>query len=294
VRGEDLTTGLPPNLENGVPPPHGYAGLTWTPDSRWWGEIYTQIAARQSRLSTNDMAQPRIGASRTASAVRDYFNNGAVAAGLVSNGLLLATGENVNQVIARVIGPNASAVVPLYTYNPAFATLNVRAGWKVRGAASLTIILENLFDANYRVMGSGVDGAGFNVVVRFSTAFYLRVAVQEVTQRLAPTARGLPISPENPDGAWPVVSSDPWGLDRWWRRRGPPSRYVGNRFVGNWRFRDHRAWYRRRLLGSRSFLGRRLCLALRALDVRRPRRKRPGRSRGLKLVRKQGLLELSL
>ena len=98
VRGEDLTTGLPPNLENGVPPLHGYAGLTWTPGTRWWGEVYSQFAARQGRLSANDMAQPRIGATRTASAVRDYFNNGAVAAGLVSNGVLLATGENVNQV----------------------------------------------------------------------------------------------------------------------------------------------------------------------------------------------------
>jgi outer membrane receptor protein involved in Fe transport len=171
MRGEDLTTGQPPNLENGVPPLHGYAGLTWTPDARWWGEVYTQFAARQSRLSMNDMAQPRIGAARTASAVRDYFNNGAVAAGLVGNGLLLATGENVSQVIARVIGPDTSAVVPLYTYNPAFATFSLRAGWKLQRATSLTVILENLFDANYRVMGSGVDGPGFNVVVRFSTAF---------------------------------------------------------------------------------------------------------------------------
>jgi outer membrane receptor protein involved in Fe transport len=172
VRGEDLSTGLPPNLENGIPPLHGYMGLTWTPGNRWWGEVYTQFAARQSRLSANDMAQPRIGGARTAPAVRDYFNNGAVAAGLVSNGLLLATGENVNEVIARVIGPDASAVVPLYTYNPAFATLNLRAGWKLRGASSLTVILENLLDANYRVMGSGVDGPGLNVVVRFSTAVF--------------------------------------------------------------------------------------------------------------------------
>ena len=171
VRGEDLTTGLPPNLENGVPPLHGYAGLTWTPNARWWGEVYSQFAARQNRLSANDMAQPRIGGTRTASAVRDYFNNGAVAAGLVANGVLLATGENVNQVIARVIGPNPTSVVPLFTYNPAFATLNVRAGWKLRGATSLTVILENLLDANYRVMGSGVDGPGFNIVVRFSTSF---------------------------------------------------------------------------------------------------------------------------
>lgn len=172
VRGEDRTTGLPPNLENGVPPLHGYAGLTWTPGAQWWGEVYTQFAARQGRLSTNDMAQPRIGGSRTAAAVRDYFNNGAVAAGLVANGLLLATGENVNQVIARVIGPNTSAVVPLYTDNPAFATLNVRAGWKFSRATSLTVILENLLDANYRVMGSGVDGPGANLVVRLSTTVF--------------------------------------------------------------------------------------------------------------------------
>jgi outer membrane receptor protein involved in Fe transport len=171
VRGKDLTTGLPPNLENGVPPLHGYAGLTWTPSARWWGEVYTQCAARQSRLSGNDMAQPRIGAARTATAVRDYFNNGAVAAGLVRSGVLVATGESVNQVIARVIGPDTSAVVPLYAYNPAFATLNVRAGRKLARATSLTVILENLLDANYRVMGSGVDGAGFNIVVRVSIAF---------------------------------------------------------------------------------------------------------------------------
>jgi hemoglobin/transferrin/lactoferrin receptor protein len=172
VRGKDLTTGLPPNLENGVPPLHGYAGLTWTPGARWWGEIYSQFAARQSRLSANDMAQPRIGATRTASAVRDYFNNGAVAAGLVSDGVLLATAENVNQVVARVIGPNLSAAVPLYTYNPAFATLNLRGGWRLSKTASLTVILENLLDVNYRVMGSGVDGPGFNLVVRFSTAVF--------------------------------------------------------------------------------------------------------------------------
>ena len=95
-----------------------------------------------------------------------------MAAGLVSNGLLLTTGEKVNEVIARVIGPDAAAVVPLYAHNPAFATLNLRAGWKLRGATSLTVILENLLDANYRVMGSGVDGPGLNVVVRFSTAVF--------------------------------------------------------------------------------------------------------------------------
>jgi outer membrane receptor protein involved in Fe transport len=172
VRGEDLTTGLPPNLENGVPPLHGYAGLTWTPGTRWWGEVYSQFAARQGRLSANDMAQPRIGATRTASAVRDYFNNGAVAAGLVRNSVLLATGENVNQVIARVIGPDLSAAVPLYEYNPAFATLNLRGGWKLGKATSFTVILENLLDANYRVMGSGVDGPGFNLVIRFATAVF--------------------------------------------------------------------------------------------------------------------------
>ena len=164
--------GLPPNLENGIPPLHGYMGLTWTPGNRWWGEVYTQFAARQSRLSANDMAQPRIGGARTAPAVRDYFNNGAVAAGLVSDGLLRVTGENVNQVMARVIGPNLSAAVPLYIYNPAFATLNLRTGWKVRRAASLTVILENLLDANYRVMGSGVDGPGFNLVIRLSAAVF--------------------------------------------------------------------------------------------------------------------------
>ena len=54
----------------------------------------------------------------------------------------------------------------------ASATLNLRGGWRLSKTASLTVILENLLDVNYRVMGSGVDGPGFNLVVRFSTAVF--------------------------------------------------------------------------------------------------------------------------
>jgi hypothetical protein len=35
----------------------------------------------------------------------------------------------------------------------------------------VTLILENIFDKNYRTMGSGIDGPGTNAAVRYSFSF---------------------------------------------------------------------------------------------------------------------------
>jgi hypothetical protein len=106
---------------------------------------------------------------RTADEIRNFFNNGAVARGLVSQGVLSATGETADQVIVRVLGPSRLPS-PMYTAHPGFWTLNLRAGWR---AASWSTVLfaENLLDRNYRIMGSGVDAQGFNVGIRQSVTF---------------------------------------------------------------------------------------------------------------------------
>lgn len=169
VRGIDLDTQLPPAFENGIPPATGFLSLKWEPIGKpFWFEAYSNLAAVQNRFSDNDFQQSRIGAVRTRAEIINFFNNGAVARGLVGNGILLSTGETVEQVWLRVLGPDANARTPLFTKNPGFATFNLRGGYRLGENSTLTLILENIFDKNYRAMGSGVDAPGINAVIRYS------------------------------------------------------------------------------------------------------------------------------
>jgi hemoglobin/transferrin/lactoferrin receptor protein len=169
LRGTDLRTGLPPSLENGIPPATGFAGVKWE-RSRGWLELYSNFAAPQRRFSDNDLSQARIGGLRTREEIAGFFNGGAVARGLVRNGILLPTGETLSQVQLRLLGPGLQPNV-LFTKNPGFALLNLRGGFRIGERSSVMIILENIFDKNYRTMGSGIDGPGTNAAVRYSFSF---------------------------------------------------------------------------------------------------------------------------
>ncbi len=171
VRGTDLHTGAPPNLENGIPPLTGFVGVKWEPAGRpAWVELYSNFAAPQRRFSDNDISQARIGGLRTKEEIAGFFNGGAVPRGLVRNGILLPTGETLAQVQLRLLGPG---LLPnqLFTKNPGFALLNLRGGFRIGERSSITLILENIFDKNYRTMGSGIDGPGTNAAVRYSFSF---------------------------------------------------------------------------------------------------------------------------
>jgi outer membrane receptor protein involved in Fe transport len=171
VHGKDLRTGAPPNLENGIPPFTGFVGVKWErAGSPAWIEVYSNFAAAQRRFSDNDISQARIGGIRTREEIAGFFNGGAVARGLVRNGILLATGETLAQVQLRVLGPTLQPN-QLFTKNPGFALLNVRGGFHIGEHSSVTVILENIFDKNYRTMGSGIDGPGTNAAVRYSFSF---------------------------------------------------------------------------------------------------------------------------
>jgi outer membrane receptor protein involved in Fe transport len=171
VHGKDLRTGAQPNLENGIPPLTGFAGIKWErAGSPAWIEVYSNFAAAQRRFSENDISQARIGGLRTREEIAGFFNGGAVARGLVRNGILLPTGETLAQVQLRVLGPGLQPN-QLFTKNPGFALLNLRGGVRFGERSSVTVILENIFDKNYRTMGSGIDGPGTNVAVRYSFSF---------------------------------------------------------------------------------------------------------------------------
>jgi hemoglobin/transferrin/lactoferrin receptor protein len=171
IRGTDLRTGLPPSLENGIPPATGFVGIKWErAKSRGWLELYSNFAAPQRRFSDNDISQARIGGLRTREEIAGFFNGGAVARGLVRNGILLPTSETLAQVQLRVLGPTLQPN-QLFTKNPGFALLNLRGGFRIGERSSVTVILENIFDKNYRTMGSGIDGPGTNAAVRYSFSF---------------------------------------------------------------------------------------------------------------------------
>lgn len=164
VRGDDLETNRPPGLENGIPPLHGAAVLRWqAPQRRWWAQATILAAARQSRFSANDLAQARIGGFRTASEIANFFNNGAVARGLVREGRLVATGETLPQVVARVLGPAAATGAPLFTSQAGYVSVGAAAGLRLAERWTAIVAVDNLADTNYRVMGSGIDGPGRSV-----------------------------------------------------------------------------------------------------------------------------------
>ncbi len=171
VRGTDLRTGLPPNLENGIPPMTGFAGVKWERAGLpAWIEVYSNFAAPQRRFSENDFSQARIGGLRTREEIAGFFNGGAAPRGLVRNGILLPTGETLAQVQLRILGPGLQPNT-LFSKNAGFALFNVRGGFRIGERSSVTVILENIFDKNYRTMGSGIDGPGINAAVRYSYKF---------------------------------------------------------------------------------------------------------------------------
>jgi hypothetical protein len=74
-------------------------------------------------------------------------------------------------VVQRVIGSDPTARVLLFTTNPGFVTMNFRGGLRLSAKSDVVVILENALDKNYRVMGSGIDGSGINLMLRYSARF---------------------------------------------------------------------------------------------------------------------------
>jgi hemoglobin/transferrin/lactoferrin receptor protein len=176
IHAEDSETGLPPNIEGGTPAPGGFLKVRFTrADGRAWIEGGVRGAMEQTRLSTLDLEDRRTGATRSRTSIRNFFLNGATARGYVGPGadglfgsaddVLLATGETVSAIQARVLGTANSA--PLYTSLPAYVTFNVRAGLRLGSRHDLFVELENLTDVNYRGISWGLDAPGRGVYVSY-------------------------------------------------------------------------------------------------------------------------------
>ena len=169
IHAADKDTGLPPNIEGGTPPPTAFLSLKYS-RSKFWVEFYSTLAAEQGRLSSLDLSDRRTGAARSRAQIENYFRRGACVQGLTSNAAgtcnasvstytLRSTGENITQVLTRVLGPTF-ATAPMFTSLPAYGLANVRGG--INAAEKVTIFwaFENIFDQQYRNPSWGIDGAG--------------------------------------------------------------------------------------------------------------------------------------
>jgi outer membrane receptor protein involved in Fe transport len=144
-------------------PPMGGARVRWNA-SRLWAEGVLTFAAEQTRLNAGDLSDARIGAPRTRATIATFFNGTATDMGLVSGGVLRATGETLTQVQDRVMGTSTAST--LFTSHPGYAVVSLRAGLQLTPRFDVTAMVENLGDVNYRLYGSGLDAPGFNLQVR--------------------------------------------------------------------------------------------------------------------------------
>lgn len=180
VHAADRVSGLPPSIEGGTPAPQVWLGLKYSPpSSRFWIEAFSNIADRQSRLSSLDLEDRRTGATRSRSSIASFFKRGAAARGLIGSGrdrvlgtsddILLPTGETLAQVQDRILGRGVEEA-PLFTAVPGYGTAGLRGGLRLAEKHEISVSFENMFDHSYRGISWGLDGAGR----AFSTKYTFR------------------------------------------------------------------------------------------------------------------------
>jgi outer membrane receptor protein involved in Fe transport len=170
IDATDNRSGMPPDIEGGIPPLTTNVRLRWSPaGSRFWVEGYTTLADRQDHLSSLALADRRTGATRSRANIQSFFNNGARVRGLVVNGILVPTGETLTQVQNRVLGAETSA--PMFTAIAGYGLFGVRGGVRMGERSDLLLDWSNLFDKNYRGISWGIDGPGRSIAVKYRIRF---------------------------------------------------------------------------------------------------------------------------
>jgi len=167
-RGRDLDTDF---WARKIAPDHFDLILRWNQSS---GRLFLEGVfigmLAQHRFNPADYEDTRIGAFRDADSIATYFNNGAVDLGVVQDGVLLVTGETLPEVQQRVLGPDLQGN-PLFDETPAWWTVSLRGGFNINASNELTFSVNNIFDRNYRLHGSGFDAPGFSAIASWVGRF---------------------------------------------------------------------------------------------------------------------------
>lgn len=167
-RGRELDTR---HVARHIAPDTVFASLRWNHrKGRIWLEGFTEISGPQTRLNPSELADPRIGAFRMAETITGFFLGAARRMGLIENERLKLTGENLNDVIQRVLGSDLAGK-PLFRRTKSFATLNLRGTCVLNERNEILFALLNLTDANYRRHGSGFDAPGISLAISYRLKF---------------------------------------------------------------------------------------------------------------------------
>ncbi|MEJ2245838.1 MAG: TonB-dependent receptor [Acidobacteriota bacterium] len=181
IHAKDKFTGLPPNLGGGGIPPQTLALQIHyqPPGKRFWIAAHSTLAGRQERLSSLDLSDRRTGATRSRTNIQNFFRRGARAYGLTGPGLdgqfdtsddiLLATGETLEEVQARVLGSSTSA--PLFAAIPGYAIFSLQGGYDLNEGQKILVDFTNITDKNYRAPGWGIEGSGRSLRILYQIRY---------------------------------------------------------------------------------------------------------------------------
>lgn len=177
-----------------LPPQQGGLSVRYQP-SFWRGrlasvELCGEVAGAQTRLSSGDVTDERIGAAFRRRDISDFFrstrvspwiNAGADGRFGTTDDVFSPTGETLAQMSNRVLPLGAvingvritddNARAPLFPNTPGYAVLHLRSTWRLTENVHADFAVMNLLDKNYRIHGSGVDAPGRNFFVRLRYQF---------------------------------------------------------------------------------------------------------------------------
>ena len=177
-----------------LPPQQGGLSVHYQPGF-WRGrlqsvELRGEVAGAQTRLSSGDLTDERIGAAFRRRDISDFFRSTRVSPWIgpgadgrlnTNDDVFSPTGETLTQLSDRVLplGTVVNGVLivddntraPLFTKTPGFGVFHLRSTWRLTERAFADVALMNVLDKNYRVHGSGVDATGRNFFVRLRYQF---------------------------------------------------------------------------------------------------------------------------
>ena len=167
-RGEEVDTG---NYAAKIAPDNVYVIVGWAhPAGRLWLDgVFTGMFT-QDRLNPGELDDARIGAFRDADSIEAFWDHAVTDLGLIENGVFTVTDETLEQIQLRVLGPGLEGS-PLFFEMDGWWSLSLRGGYSFNPNSELMFGIGNIFDSNYRLLGSGFDAPGFNASASWRLRF---------------------------------------------------------------------------------------------------------------------------
>lgn len=167
-RGKEVDTG---NYAAKIAPDNVYVIVGWArpAGNLWLDAVFTGMFT-QDRLNPGELDDPRIGAFRDADGIEAFWDHAVTDMGLIENGVFVVTGETLDEIQLRVLGPGLEGN-SLFTETEGWWSLSLRGGYAFSTSNELMFGIGNMFDYNYRLHGSGFDAPGFNANVSWLLRF---------------------------------------------------------------------------------------------------------------------------